>query len=205
MTAEHSWHPARRSPLQHRAADLAGIGGGPDGLVAVTELPFLTQLNLRFDPSAPAASRLASELNLDLPATGRATERGDRRLLWLGPDEWLLITDPQPDRERGELLDQIRLLLGEDGAVTDTSGQRTALSLTGTAAVELLAKGCAIDFHPTVHGVGSCVQTLLAQTGSTIVRLGSHEFLLLVRQSFADYLADWLLDASVGLTGQPLP
>ena len=65
----------------------------------------------------------------------------------------------------------------------------------------MLARGCAVDLDPRVAPAGTCVQTLLARAGVTIVvrdeRAG--EFLLLVRASFAAYLAAWLVDACTEL------
>ena len=48
----------RRSPLGHRAADLAAAPAA----VRLRELPFLTQLNLRLDPAGPAAEAVGETL-----------------------------------------------------------------------------------------------------------------------------------------------
>ena len=60
----------RRSPLGHRAADLAAAPAA----VRLRELPFLTQLNLRLDPAGPAAEAVGETLGAPLPTrsnTGR--------------------------------------------------------------------------------------------------------------------------------------
>ncbi|HEY2041935.1 MAG TPA: sarcosine oxidase subunit gamma family protein [Jatrophihabitans sp.] len=189
---------ARRSPLAGWTNELQALGSA----IHVQELPFLTQLNLRLDPSGPAADPVAKVLGVAIPTIPCTSVRsGLYEVLWLGPDEWLILAPPGSEAELGTAL---REAIGpEHGAVTDVSAQRTAVQLSGPGARELLAKGCSIDLHPRVNPVGSCVQTLLAQTGIIIVARDhtATDFLLLVRSSFAEYFAAWLVDASIELTG----
>ncbi|WP_030437618.1 sarcosine oxidase subunit gamma [Actinoplanes subtropicus] len=166
------------------------------GDVRIAEIPFLTQLDLRLDPDGPAFPAVAKALGGELPtAPCTASRLGDVDALWLGPDEWLLLAEPGRQRELEVLL---RAAIGEEhGAVVDVSAQRTALSLAGPAAREVLARGCSIDLDPRFAPAGTCVQTLLARTGVTIV-VQEERFLLLVRASFAQYLAAWLVDSTDG-------
>lgn len=115
--------------------------------------------------------------------------------LWLGPDEWLVLA---PQGRQESLGKALRHAIGtEGGTVVDLSAHRTTVELTGERASEVLAKGCALDLHPTVFSPGSCAQVLLAQAPILLVtREGDHPaYWLLVRASFATYVADWLLDA----------
>jgi sarcosine oxidase, subunit gamma len=182
-----------RSPLDGWGAAFAGLPGD----VRIAEIPFLTQLTVRVEPGGPAAVAVAKALGGELPVEACTASRiGDLRALWLGPDEWLLLAGPGRQRELEDLL---RAAIGtEHGAVVDVSAQRTALSVTGGAARDVLARGCAIDLDPRSAPAGTCVQTLLARTGVTIV-VDDDRFLLLVRASFAVYLAAWLVDAGTGL------
>jgi sarcosine oxidase subunit gamma len=186
-----------RSPLEDWSAAFAGLPGG----VRIAEIPFLAQLNLRVEPGGPAATAAGKALGGELPAKPctAAAGIGDVEVLWLGPDEWLILA--APGRE-GELEKLLRAAIGDSpGAVVDVSAQRTALSLSGPAARAVLARGCAIDLDPRVAPPGTCVQTLLARAGVTIVVRDetASEFLLLVRASFAQYLAAWLVDACTDL------
>jgi sarcosine oxidase, subunit gamma len=187
----------RWSPLAAHGTVLSSL---PE-MVKAHELPFLTQLNVRLDPTGPAAAAVAVVLDEALPTRPcTAVVAGDRELLWLGPDEWLVLA---PAGCADELAASLRTAIGaERGAVTDVSAQRTAVVLRGPGTRELLAKGCSIDLHPKVSPRGTCVQTLLAQTGVTLVVHDdtASRFLLLVRASFAVYLAGWLLDASTELS-----
>ena len=170
------------------------------GEVEIAEIPFLTQLGLRVEPGGPAAAAVAKALDGELPAAPcTASLAGDVEVLWLGPDESLVLAGPGRQRELEDLLRTA--IGGEHGAVVDVSAQRTALSLSGTAAREVLARGCAIDLDPRIAPAGTCVQTLLARTGVTILVRDERasEFLLLVRASFAQYLAAWLVDGCTDL------
>ncbi|BEP15577.1 sarcosine oxidase subunit gamma family protein [Acidothermaceae bacterium B102] len=187
----------RMSPLAAHGAVLSSLPSS----VEARELPFLTQLNVRLDPTGPAGAAVAALLGAGLPMSPcTAVIAGEYELLWLGPDEWLVVA---PAGRSDELGASLRSAIGaERGAVTDVSAQRTAVVLRGPGARELLAKGCSIDLHPRVSPRGTCVQTLLAQTGVTLVVHDdtASDFLLLVRASFAVYLAGWLADAAVELT-----
>jgi sarcosine oxidase subunit gamma len=154
-----------------------------DGL---RELPFLAQLDVRTD--VPGTS-LPTEPNAVI---GDAT----RAALWLGPDEWLVVGPPGSEME---LEDELRR---SGHAVVDVSANRTTLELRGPRARELLEFGCPIDLHPRVFGPGRCAQTLLARANVLIWYVTDDPepvFRILVRPSFAAYLAAWLADAADGL------
>jgi sarcosine oxidase subunit gamma len=82
------------------------------------------------------------------------------------------------------------------------SRHRIGLRLTGPRARDVLAKGCSIDLHPRVFRRESSAQTTLGQAGIVLLALsdGGDDYLMLVRSSFAGYLADWLLDAALEFT-----
>lgn len=183
----------RQSPLHDAGDRLARLP------VSVVEQPFLTQLNLRCDPRGPARAAVEAVLGAPLPLVPcTTTALADGEVLWLGPDEWLVVL------RAGSGTDLMTALAGEGVGLTDVSAQRTAVRLTGPGVAELLAQGCAIDLHPRVTPAGSCLQTLLAQTGVLLVIHDdtASDVLVLVRSSYAQYLASWLIDASGGL-GDP--
>ena len=78
------------------------------------------------------------------------------------------------------------------------SAARTTIAVGGPAARGVLAHGCALDLDPRAYGVDAptqCAQTMLARAQVVLVAGGGSEVEVLVRSSFAIYLADWLLDA----------
>jgi sarcosine oxidase subunit gamma len=181
----------RRSPLDTYADRFAGAGGRT-GAVALAELPFRTQLTIRVQPGTVTADALEGALGVALPVDPGSTRGADNLdVLWMGPDEWLVVA------EEGALPPAARLeaAAGPDATVVDVSGQRAIVALGGDAARELLAKGCALDLHPRTFAPGACASTLIARTQATLLAR-EEEYWILVRASFAAYLAEWLLDAA---------
>ncbi len=80
-------------------------------------------------------------------------------------------------------------------AAVDVSANRVCLELEGSDAAEVLARGCALDLHPSVFPPGSCAQTLFARAQVILYRTDEHVFRMLVRPSYADYLRAWFRDA----------
>lgn len=187
----------RRSPLDGWAERLAELAPA----VEVTERPFRTQVTLRLRDAGRAAA-VSAVLGVELPRTPCTFTQGDGphgpvEVAWLGPDEYLVLAQPGLQRT---LESALRQAIGDaSGVVVDVSAQRTTLTLSGPHARDLLAHGCAIDLHPSVSPTGTCVQTLLAQSGIILLvrDADAGEFTVLVRASFATYLAAWLLDAGI--------
>lgn len=200
MTADRSTLDSlRRSPVHGLAAALEATGS--DATVRLADRPFLTQLDLRVAPDAPAAGRIATALGLHLPTrAGAVSSVGERHAVWCGPDWWLVVDVPG----RAESLEAtIRGALGDAvGSVTDVSAQRTALEVSGPLARDVLRHGTSIDLHPTAFPAGTATQATMAKAHVVLHHLTADPptYRLLVRSSFAEYLATWLLDAMTEYT-----
>ncbi|MEU6139605.1 sarcosine oxidase subunit gamma family protein [Streptomyces sp. NPDC047081] len=186
-----------RSPLAHAAGRLAAATRSSQGAVRLAELPFLTQLDVRLDAKGAAADAVGLALGLQLPLEPNTVVRaGELTVLWLGPDEWLLVAPPGSERD---LESRIREAAGDEPvSVTDVSAQRTTLLVAGEHARDLLAHGCSLDLHPRAFAPGRCAQTTLGRTQVVLVARDEPRagFWVLVRSSFAGYLTDWILDAA---------
>jgi sarcosine oxidase, subunit gamma len=142
----------------------------------VREIPFLTMINVRTNTGL---------LGVELPAPNRVATVGERAILWLGPDEYLVVGPPD---------DTIDV---EGESVVDVSANRTTIELSGPHARDVLEKGMSIDLHPRSFGPGHCAQTLLARAQVIVAQVDAKPtYHVLVRGSFAPYLADWLVDAA---------
>ncbi|MBM4437822.1 MAG: sarcosine oxidase subunit gamma [Actinobacteria bacterium] len=189
--------PRRESPLRsffdRRRMAVAPARPG----VTLTERPFLGHLNLRGDPAAPAFARaVAAATGLALPlAPNTVQDSNGLAALWLGPDEWLILTPVDGEHAVAE---RLRGALGDlHASVTDASSGQTVLTVRGPSAWDVLAKGCRLDLHPRSSRPGTCAQTLVAKAATLIwPREPMPEFDLIVRRSSADYLARWLEDAA---------
>ena len=190
--------PIRRSPLAGYSDRFASLSQLSGGRLTLREIPFLTQVNLRADPTdSPTMKSIAEMLDLELPLRpNTVASTANRSALWLGPDEWLLVAPA----DQAATPPAFAKMLGGSISLVDVSANRTVIRLEGTAAHELLAFGCAVDLHPRSFGPGRCIQTMLAKAQVIIESMPTVEtFQLYVRASFATYLAEWLIDAMPGL------
>jgi sarcosine oxidase subunit gamma len=183
----------RTSPLQPWAAQFARLPNS----VAIVEEPFTTMVDLRVDPSGPGARAAAELLGVELPtAASTYAKNDDTTVIWLGPDEWLVtgtaLAGPELEGRLREAIAQ------HGGAAVDVSGQRTTLRLRGSHSRDVLAKGCALDLHPRAFSDGAAAETMLGQAGVILLAVDANgdDYRILVRSTFARYLADWLLDAT---------
>jgi len=150
-------------------------------------------LNLRADCSDNGCiEALESQLGQSLPTTPNTLSEGEHRIYWLGPDEWLILTDLS---QAVLLVEKLRKsVTGKHVALNDVSGGQIVLRLDGTGVRDLLAKGCTLDLHPRVFTAGMCAQSGLAKANVLIGLAGQSEsFDIVVRRSFSDYLLRWLL------------
>ncbi|MBZ3906010.1 sarcosine oxidase subunit gamma [Streptomyces griseiscabiei] len=194
----------RNSPLAHleermRSATVDGARG-----VELTEWPCLGMVNLRVDPESEAADRIAKTLGVPLPARcGQTSTSGSRTVVWLGPDEWLVLSHT----EAGTVAAELREALADTpGSVVDVSANRTTLELTGPAAREVLEKGCPLDLHPRAFAPGQAVSTTVGPVAVLLWQVDdTPTYRLFPRSSFADYLARWLIDAMSEYGGAEVP
>ena len=194
-----STDPAGRiSPLDYFMRTTGVAAPGRSAGVVISERPFLGHLNLRGDSSDGAfADGVERALGLSLPVEPNTVSNGDgKQALWLGPDEWLIVTPPDEQDAVADAL--VEALSGVFSSVTDITGGQTLITLSGEHSRDVLAKGCALDLHPRAFGEGQCAQTLVAGVGATLLWAGPEpSFDLIVRRSFAEYLALWLHDAAL--------
>ncbi|MFW0795834.1 sarcosine oxidase subunit gamma family protein [Gordonia sp. CPCC 205515] len=184
----------RRSPLQAWTSRLSQL---PES-VSITEEPFVTMVDLWVDPAGPAGTSAAAVLGITaLPTTpGTVVEGSESSVIWFGPEEFL-VTGAGLDGESLET--RLREAISEQGgAAVDVSAQRTVVRLRGEHARAILAKGCSLDLHPSVFTLGSATQTMLGLAGVVLIPVTDDgtDYRIIVRSSFAGYLADWLIDAS---------
>ncbi|HYG70712.1 MAG TPA: sarcosine oxidase subunit gamma family protein [Actinomycetota bacterium] len=170
MTAEMF----QRSALDGRESDLARIGA--------REVPFPAQLSVRTRTSE--AFGLPAEPNT-WSSLDEATDA-----LWLGPDEWLVVSSAS----RGA----VDAAFGDAASLVDVSANRVLIDLRRDDAYDprdLLEQGCSLDLDPRAWNEGMCAQTLLAHV-PVILQERETGTRMFVRPSFANWLVDWLLAVS---------
>jgi sarcosine oxidase subunit gamma len=182
--------PLHASKGEHSTEQTSGEGNG----LLIREAPLATHLNLRGNPEDAGFPRaIESVLGLPLPIQACTSSRkGDMALFWLGPDEWLLLAQGS---DAGDLEAALREGLPGHVAIVDVSGGQTLVNLGGTGVATVLKKSSPYDFHPSNFGAGRCVQTTFAKATALVASCEDGSVDLVIRRSFADYLARWLLDA----------
>lgn len=183
----------RRSALSHFGlAARASQGGHATAGVILGESAYRTIINIRgnsSDPAFLAAVKTATSVDLPVKANTVSTY-GSTSILWLGPNEWWVVT--APDRS-DELVPTLRQAFeGQHTAVIDVSESRTVITISGPKARAMLARGISLDLHPRVFAPGQCAQTGMAKANVLLHQVDDKpSYDIYVLKSFSDYLWRW--------------
>jgi sarcosine oxidase, subunit gamma len=134
----------------------------------------LAQISLRADPGI---------LPFESPEPNTTTTWSGRDVLWLGPDEWLVVGRPGTESSIQHELEG--LLTSEHHSVVDGSANRVVFDLTD--GLDLLSGGCGLDLDPSHWRPGMCAQTPFGQAQVILHQLDERTTRVFVRPSFADY------------------
>jgi sarcosine oxidase subunit gamma len=181
------------TPLARQAQPAGADGAG----LIISERRLPAQVILRGEGGDPAFLAAVERAIGVAPPVGPNTvaSHQDIDLLWLSPEEWLVVAPAGTEAGLIERLDQA--LTGLHAGAVDVSDARAVIRLEGAAARTVLAKGTPLDLSPHVLSPGRSAETTLARA-SVILRpagttAGAYE--IHVGRSFAAYLWAWLLDA----------
>jgi sarcosine oxidase subunit gamma len=154
-------------------------------------------VGLRVDRKSGAGQRIASVTGGLPAACGAVSGSGETSVLWLGPEEFLVVAPMEAHESLGgDLLQALREALGDgEGQVVDLSANRTTFELTGARARAVLEKGCSLDLHPRVFKAGTALSTEIGNIPVVLWKTGDESYRIFPRASFADFLGRWLLDA----------
>lgn len=162
------------------------------------EKPFVGKLILRADPrSAVEPLRVALGLGLPFDPLTSATS-GETSFLWMGPDEWMLVTALAEIAVRSAAA---RAALAEmHHQFVDVSDYYTIVEVAGPKAREALMKLTTLDLHPRAFKAGMVTGSVFGRANAMIWLplggAGEEAFQLFIRWSMADYL--WCLIANAG-------
>jgi len=162
----------------------------------------IAKINLRGNlENKEFTNKIGKILGMILPKEACSTSYKDKiSSLWLGPNEWLLVSNDEITKETNSYeLEQVlfdSISKTNLGAVTNVTDHFTIFSLSGSNIFEVLSKGCPFDFSSEDFGDNKVVQTILNHIDVTIHRKSENNVDLYVRRSFAGYLWDWLKDSA---------
>ena len=162
----------------------------------------VVKINLRGNlENKDFSSKVEKFLGMILPKESCSSSNKEKiTSLWLGPNEWLLVSNNETQKETDiyefeqVLFDNISK--ANLGAITNVTDHFTIFKLSGSNIFEVLSKGCPFDFSSEDFGDDKVVQTILNHVDVTIHRKNENDVDLYVRRSFAGYLWDWLKDSA---------
>jgi heterotetrameric sarcosine oxidase gamma subunit len=150
----------RLHPLAAMAAASANCAD-----VQLTQVPPTTRLIIRGDVAGTA-----------LPGVCRSVIDENAGLLWLGPDEYLLLAwgeaVPTPNA----------------ASVVDVSHRNTGLLVSGPRAAWAINAFCPLDLHPAAFPVGMCARTVFGKSEIVLWRAATETFHIEVARSYGPYV-----------------
>jgi len=202
--------PLRQSALAHKALETHATVAVENPGVYLGEGGGRCQVVLRGDIArAEFAEGVQKALGIAPPAQANTVAASENRIswrsiLWLGPDEWLVVC---AEEDPAALCAQLEAALeGQHFLLSDVSASRTVITLSGPEARKVLQKGCSLDLHPRNFGPGQCAQASLARCHALLhQRDDSPGYEIYIHRSFADYAWRWFFDAAREYGVQILP
>lgn len=170
-------------------------GAGFEGLARVEEIGPRGMITLKGDLSSEVLRGVAAEVTgVDVPGQRGASVAGEAGLLWMAPDELLLLV---PRAEAAAARDRVaQALAGEHHLAEDVSDARALFAISGASSREVLAKLTPADLHPESFGPGELRRTRVAQVPAAFWMRDAETFELLCFRSVAAYMFDLLKTAA---------
>ena len=144
---------------------------------------------------------IGKNLNMILPTEANTSTSGEAlTALWLGPDEWMLVSNETINQDTNiyKIEDNLINNISKTnlGAVTDVSDQFVMINIKGSKVFDLFATGSPFNFNEFKDKKGSVVQTILSHIDVIIHLTEINEVNLLVRRSFSEHLYSWINDSA---------
>lgn len=175
---------------------VAALGGATfHGLVQVAELPPRGMITLRGDLSAAKLMKAAADLaGVDFPGQRGASVAGERGILWLSPDEVMVLL-PRAEAAAG-VATLSKALAGTHHMAVDVSDARSLFRLSNGPVREVLAKLTPADLHPDAFGPGEVRRTRISQVAAAFWMPDAGTVELMAFRSVPTYVFDLLSNAA---------
>ncbi len=161
------------------------------GPMSLGFLPAVARFSLRIAPADLATA--SNAFGLALPSqVGEASEKGGRRALCLGPDEWLLWAGEAEQEAVEEAFAAIYRVAPH--SLVSIGDREVGLFVEGPEAATLLSVGCPIDLDRLA--VGSGKRTILDGAQVVLFRETPERFTLEVWRSFVPHVWELLNTAN---------
>ena len=171
--------------------------------VTIEELSLSGKINIRGKSSDKEfMKKIGSALNLVLPIEPNVRIFNNNiSIMWLGPNEWLVIT---PENEKDGIISLLKSNLNpQKTAITDVSFNRTILRLEGEKVFTLLSKFLVANLEKILKTNFSVAQTIFIKIPVLFVRNNTDEeptsLDLHLNRSHTKYVYELLVDGSKNL------
>lgn len=166
-----------------------------DGLVSIREIEGQGMLVVRGDFSAPVFREAVCALaGVDFPEQRQAVVRDGRGLLWMSPDE-LMVMLPRAEASRARA-DLAAKLADQHALVGDVSDARVHFQIEGRVVRETIAKLAPVDMHPDVFAPGTLRRTRFGHVATAVWLLDERTARVFCFRSVRDYMAKLLAVAA---------
>ena len=172
--------------------------------VTIEELSLSGKINIRGKSSDKEFMKnIGSALNLVLPIEPNVRIFNNNiSIMWLGPNEWLVIT---PENEKDGIISLLKSNLNpQKTAITDVSFNRTILRLEGEKVFTLLSKFLVANLEKILKTNFTVAQTIFIKIPVLFVRNNTDEestsLDLHLNRSHTKYVYELLVDGSKNLS-----
>ena len=146
-------------------------------------------------------SKVGKILGMILPKDACGTTNKEKiTSLWLGPNEWLIVSNEEVSKETNTY--ELENILFDNisktnlGSVTNVTDHFTIFTLSGSNIFKILSKSCPFNFESDNFTGNKVVQTILNHIDVTIHNKNESNVDIYVRRSFANHLWNWLKDSA---------
>ena len=185
-----------KRPL-HALSALAGIAvpgrfGKPDGEpgVMIGELSGLGLATLASRQGQDAALAVLRAYGVHLPENSRVAQGSAVSFIGYGPGQWLAVSESLAHEAlAGDLSQRLAGL----ASISDQSGGRTVLRVSGPRARDVLAKGLPVDLDPRAFPLGSAATSVIGHMGVQLWQVdATRTYAIAVFRSLSQSFWRWL-------------
>lgn len=133
---------------------------------------------------------VAKAYGVDLPGSSRVAQGAEVSFVGYGPGQWLAVSESLANEALArDLSEKLQGL----ASISDQSGGRTVLRLSGPHARDVLAKGLPIDLDPRVFPLGSAATSVISHMGVQLWQLDdTRSYDLAIFRSLSESFWSWL-------------
>ena len=176
---------------------ISALGGATadSAYIGISDAGLLGQMTLRGDVGGAAVAALMLELTgSTVPGPLGVVSKGDTRVVWMSPDELLVIMPRDGVASAVARTDEV--LGTAHHMALDVSDARALIRLSGAQVGEVLAKGAPCDVSEKAFPPGTARRTHLAGLAVGLWRVSGDQWEVVCFRSYAHHLMAWLEQAA---------